>query len=555
VVKGQQRPPGRSKIQHGTSTERQRQAGASGVGASGYDPRVAQDEQGAELGLRDYLQIISRRKTLIVLVVLIITIPAVVLALLQTPVYAGRAEILLQPRESESLFDVNGAATRADPNRQIQNEIRILTSQPVRAEVRAKLGSAPKVSAAPIGQTDLIRVTARNSDPARAAQLANAYATAYIDYRRKQAVDDVLAATQQIQGKIGDLQRQIDSTPAGSQRDSLVQAQSAFKQKLDQLQVDGALKRGGAQLVTPAVTPTSPVAPQPVRSGLLALVLGLVLGLGLAFLREFLDDSVKTKDDLERLAPGTPVLGLIPVVAAWRGKEQAYLVSLAEPTSPAAEAYRTLRTSIQFLSLEQPMRTLQLTSANPREGKTTTLANLGVALARSGQSVVIVCCDLRRPRIHEFFGLSNEIGFTSVLLGKVPLAGAVQEVPDQPRLAVLASGPLPPNPSELLSSKRTVEVLGSLQAEYDIVLLDAPPILPVTDALVLSGRVDATLLVAVAGATTRKEASRAVELLRQVDAPLVGAVLNGVDTEGSYGYAYQYYRYEKPVGRREPAQK
>jgi capsular polysaccharide biosynthesis protein len=425
---------------------------------------VAKDEQGAELGLREYLQIITRRKTLIVLVVLVITIPTVVLALLETPVYAGRAEILLQPRDSESLFDPNGGATRPDPNRQLQNEIRILSSQPVRAAVREKLGSAPKVSAAPIGATDLIEVTAKSTDPARAAQLANTYATAYIDYRRKQAVDDVLAATQQIQGKIGDLQKQIDAAPAGAQRDTLVQAQSAFKQKLDQLQVDGALKRGGAQLVTPAVTPTSPVAPQPLRSGALAVILGLVLGLGLAFLREFLDDSVKTKDDLERLAPGMPVLGLIPVVSAWRGKDDAYLVSLADPTSQAAEAYRTLRTSIQFLSLEQPMRTLQLTSANPREGKTTTLANLGVALARSGQSVVIVCCDLRRPRIHEFFGLTNEIGFTSVLLGKVPLAGAVQEVAEQPRLAVLASGPLPPNPSELLSSKRTVEVLGSLQA-------------------------------------------------------------------------------------------
>jgi non-specific protein-tyrosine kinase len=230
-------------------------------------------------------------------------------------------------------------------------------------------------------------------------------------------------------------------------------------------------------------------------------------------------------------------------------------VSIEDPTSPAAEAYRTLRTSIQFLGLEQPMRTLQVTSANPQEGKTTTLANLAVALARSGSTVAIVCCDLRRPRVHEFFGLENDVGFTSVLLGKVPLAGAVQEVPDQARLSLLASGPLPPNPSELLSSRRTVEVFGSLQAEYDFVLIDAPPVLPVTDALVLSGRVDATLLVAVAGATTRKEAARAVELLRQVDAPLVGAVLNGVDTEGSYGYAYQSYRYESPVGRREPAKK
>jgi capsular exopolysaccharide synthesis family protein len=511
-------------------------------------------EATSELGLRDYLRIVARRKQIIVIVVLVVTVPAVVLALLKTPQYEGAAEILLQQRTSETLFDPN-SGVRADPARELQNEIRILSSAPVRTEVRARVGSAPKVSASAIGSTDLIRVAARSNDPSRAALLANTYANAYIDIRRKQSVDDVLAASQQIQGKISDLQKQIDSAPAGSQKDSLVQTQAGFKQQLDQLQVAGALKQGGAQLVTPAVVPSSPVEPQPIKTGAIALFFSLILGLGLAFLREFLDDSVKSKDDFERVASGVPVLGLIPVVSAWRGREDAYLVSIEDPTSPAAEAYRTLRTSIQFLGLDQPMRTLQVTSANPQEGKTTTLANLAVALARSGSTVAIVCCDLRRPRVHEFFGLQNEVGFTSVLLGKVPLAGAMQEVPDQARLSLLASGPLPPNPSELLSSKRTVEVFGSLQAEYDIVLIDAPPVLPVTDALVLSGRVDATLLVAVAGATTRKEAARAVELLRQVDAPLVGAVLNGVDTEGSYGYAYQSYRYESPVGRREPAKK
>ncbi|HEX3622558.1 MAG TPA: polysaccharide biosynthesis tyrosine autokinase [Acidimicrobiales bacterium] len=511
-------------------------------------------ESTSELSLRDYLQIVQRRKQIVIIVVLLAVVPAVVFSLLRTPVYEGDAELLLQPRTSETLFDPNtGVAT--DPARQVQNEIRILSSQPVRAAVRATIGVAPKVQASGIGATDLIQVAARSTDPNRAVLVANTYANSYIEYRRKQAVDDVLAASQQVQSKISDLQKQIDAAAAGAQRDSLVQTQAGFKTQLDQLQVAGALKQGGAQLVTPATVPSSPVEPQPVRTGVIALILGLVLGIGFAVLREFLDDSVKGKDDFERVASGVPVLGLIPVISAWRGKEDPYLVSIADPTSPAAEAYRTLRTSIQFLGLDQPMRTLQVTSPNPQEGKTTTLANLAVALARSGSTVAIVCCDLRRPRVHEFFGLENEVGFTSVLLGKVPLAGAMQEVPDQARLSLLASGPLPPNPSELLSSKRTVEVFGSLQAEYDIVLIDAPPVLPVTDALVLSGRVDATLLVAVAGATTRKEAARAVELLRQVDAPLVGAVLNGVDTEGSYGYAYQSYRYESPVGRREPAKK
>ncbi len=504
-----------------------------------------------ELGLRDYLQIVRRRKPIVLASVFVIAVPSLVIALLQTPLYAGTAEMLLRARNSESLFDPSTGTPR-DPVREIQNEIRILSSEPVRAAVRDRLGSAPPVSATPIGQTDIIRVTATHTDPATAAELANTYANAYIDYRRKQAVDDVLAASQQVQSKISELQNQIEQTQ-GPQKEALVEAQTLFRQKLDQLQVDGALKQGGAQLVTPATPPTKPVAPRPLRTGLIATVLGLVLGLFLAFLREFLDDSVKSKDDLERVVPGVDVLGLLPVVTDWRSKEDAFLVSVAEPKSPAAEAYRTLRTSLQFLALEQPMRTLQVTSPNAGEGKTTTLANLAVAMSRSGLRVVVVCCDLRRPRIHEFFGLSNEIGFTSVLLGKVPLTGALQEVLEQPRLLVLASGPLPPNPSELLSSTRTVEVLTALQNEADLVLIDCPPVLPVTDALVLSGRVDASLLVCVAGATARKEAARAVELLRQVDAPLVGAVLNGVTEEGSYGYGYKYYRDDRPRPRRETA--
>ena len=519
----------------------------------GTIPGVTSEESAARRGVRDYLRSFARRKQFITVVVLLVTVPAVVLSLLQTPVYSGEAEVLLQPRTSERLFD--DSAVASDPARQVQNEIRVLTSAPVREAVRAQIGTAPEARARAIDSTDVIRVSARSTDPARAALVANTYAAAYVEHRRKQAVDDVLVASQQVQGKIADLQKQIDAAPAGSQKDALVQSQSIFKQKLDQLQVEGTLAQGGVRVVAPAVAPSSPVAPQPIRTGLLALLFGLVLALGLVFLREFLDDSVKGKEEFERVAPGVPVLGLIPVVSAWRGKDTPYVASLADPSSPAAEAYRTLRTSIQFLALDRSMRTLQVTSPNPQEGKTTTLVNLAVALARSGSTVAIVCCDLRRPRVHEFFGLTNDVGFTSVLLGKVPLAGAVQEVPDQARLSLLASGPLPPNPSELLSSKRTVEVLGSLQAEYDIVLVDSPPVLPVTDALVLSGRVDATLLVAVTGATTRKEAARAVELLCQVDAPLVGAVLNGVDTEGSFGQAYEAYRYEPSTGRREPAQK
>src|SRR5581483_11194643 len=406
---------------------------------------------------------------------------ALVASFLQTPVYRGTAELLLQPRITESLFNPN-TGQQNDPNRNVQTEIQVLESQPVREAVRKKLGTAPAVSAHPVGQTDVVEVNALSTDPKQASEIANAYATEYINFRRSQNVSDSLAASKQIQDQISGLDAQIKAidsqiaaapsagrdtvaTNLGPQRDSLIQQKGVFQQQLNQLSVNASLNSGGAQLVTSASVPTSPVTPRPKRTGALAAIIGLIFGTGLAFLFEYLDDSIKSKEDVDRIVPDAPVLGLVPAVAAWRDKETPVVVSIEEPTSAAAEAYRTLRTSIQFMGLERPLKTLQITSPAASEGKTTTLANLAVALARAGQRVIVVCCDLRRPRIHEFFGVSNTLGFTSVLLGEIPLSGALQKVPGETRVVVLASGPPPPNPSELLSSRRTVEVFTALQNE------------------------------------------------------------------------------------------
>ena len=519
-----------------------------------------------ELELRDYIHVLARRKWTVVTAVFFTVGTALALSFLQTPVYQGSAEMLLGQRSTESLFDLDAQA-RVDPNRSMQTEIEILKSGPVRAEVRRQLGVAPPVSATPVGQTDVVEVKARSTDPEQAAVIANTYARSYIDFRRKQAVEDLVAAAAQMQTKVNELQAQIDTRTAQinssdpktraevearlrPQVDALVSQQSLFKQRLDQLQVDAALKTGGAQLVTPALASDSPVEPTPVRSGAVALVAGLMFGIGMAFLFDYLDDSIKSKEDVERAAPGIPVLGFIPAVSGWRDREESRVISRDDPTSPAAEAYRSLRTSVQFLSLDHPVQALVLTSANAGEGKTTTISNLAVALARAGQEVIVVDCDLRRPRLHRFFGVSSAVGFTSVLLGDTPLSGSLQRVSGEDRLRVLAAGPLPPNPSELLSSPRAAELFAALRRHADVVLVDASPVLPVTDATVLSAQVDATLLVVAANSTTRKQAARAVEILRQVDANLVGTVFNGVKEEGAYGYSYQYYRREEPPSSR-----
>jgi non-specific protein-tyrosine kinase len=519
---------------------------------------VLSQESAPQLELRDYLRVIRRRKGIIALTVLLCVGAALAASLSQTKIYQASADVLLQPRRSETLFDPETGA-RSDPARAIQTEIRILSSKPVRDEVQRQLGTAPAVAATPVGQTDVIQVRAQSADPASAAQTANAYANAYIATRRKQSVDDLFAAAEQIQAKVDDLQVQIDEIPEApavargqavpvdpnlTRRSNLVQQQALFKQKLDQLQVDAALKTGGAQLVTPASAPGVPIKPTPRRNTVLGLLAGLMLGVGFAFLREYLDDSIKSKEDVDRVSGGAPVLGLIPVISGWKDRKTPMLISVVDPKAPAAEGYRSLRTSIQFIGLGRAMGVIQVTSPTASEGKSTTLANLGVALALAGNRVVVIDCDLRRPRIHDFFEASNDVGFTSVLLGEVPLSAALQPVAGVDRLQLLASGPPPPNPSELLSGKRTVEILEALRATADVVLIDCPPALPVTDAAVLSSRVDATLLVATAGSTHKRQLSRAIEVLSQVKAPIVGIVLNGVSGEGGYGYAYSYsYRY------------
>lgn len=506
---------------------------------------MAAEGEHEELSLRHYLQVLQRRKLAVILAVVVVVSVALVSSLLQTPVYSATAEILLRPKSTESLFDSN-SAQRVDPKRAIETEIRILRSQPIAQAVRDKLGYEASVSARVAGETDIILVTGESTVPRRAADIANAYASSYIEFKRKQIVDEYLAAVNEVQIQIDDLQRQIDASTEPT-RTVLIQRKALFEGQRDELELDAQLRTGGAQPVSEAERPTDPIRPQPVRSGIMAFVLGSLLGVGLAFLIEFLDDTLKTKADFERVAPQLPVLGLIPTVPTWRDKGETRLISVSDPSSPTSEAYRTLRTAVQFLGMDRPVQTVQLTSPSASEGKTTTLANLAVAMARAGRRVVVVCCDLRRPRVHEFFGVANKVGFTSVLLGEVGLSQALQKVPNVDRLFILASGPLPPNPSELLSSKRAVEVLEALRADGNLLLLDSPPILPVTDGLVLSRQVDATLLVSIAGGTTKKDAARAIEMLHQVDAPLAGVILNGVSPEGTYGYNYGYYRPEVSV--------
>jgi len=533
------------------------------------------NETTSENSLRDYLRILLRRKWIVILTVVAALGSAVVFTTLATKVYASSADVWITDPAAGSVFNIdviNGLLAGRD----LQTQIEVLKSRPLRSAVEKKLGSRARllgaISVVEVGTTDVARIRAESRVPSVARDGADAYASVYIEQRTRQSVDALANAANELQAKstekqveIADLDTQISRLQSAPKPDTAtiqsLQARrsdaqtqySTYRDTLDKLQVDAAVRSGGAQLVAGAELPGVPVRPTPIRNAALALALGVLIGIGLAFLFEFLDDTIKSPDDLERHAPGVAFLGAIPAVSDWRNRERAQVVTIDAPRSPAAEAYRALRTSVQFVALRQPLQTLLLTSPMSSEGKSTTITNLGVILARSGKDVVIVDCDLRRPRLHDFFGLDNAVGFTSVLLGDEPLSAALRtvDIGTGGSLRVLPSGALPPNPSELLGTNRVAELLTALQGTADIVLIDSPPLLPVTDALVLSRRVDGVLLVATAGLTSRRYLARGVGMLAHAEAPIIGTTLNAVTSEAGYGaeYGYSYYRQDVDVSR------
>ena len=429
---------------------------------------------------------------------------------------------------------------------------------------------------------DVLRISASGADASDAAELVNLYAETYITERQSRQVEDLLDASEDIQTRLDELVAQITevrrpldeinaaiaAAPADSderaeleqRRNTIVQEvlpqlsplqsrESTFRGQLEQLEVTQDLVRaGGVEVLEPAEEPESPVEPNTARNLVVGGLIGLLGGIALAFAIDYADDSVRSKEESERLT-GSPTLGLIPKVSR-RKESTTSLITLDDPTAPAAEAFRSLRTSVKFLSVvDEPINAVLVTSSAASEGKTVLAANLAVALVQSGEKVLLIGADLRRPRLHELFGAPVEPGLTTVLLRDVPVAEAIYDVAEVPGLHLLTSGPTPPNPSELLGGDHARAILGALAEQYDTVIIDSPPVLPVTDALVLAPVVDAVLVVVAYAETSKRGLTRALELLTQVSAPVAGIVLNLVPADKAYAGAP--YRYETYRGRSE----
>ena len=287
-----------------------------------------------------------------------------------------------------------------------------------------------------------------------------------------------------------------------------------------------------------ASIPDAPVVPKTARDIAIGLIIGVVLGVGLAVVRDLLDNTVKDRVTLESIA-GTGIVGSIPLD---KDRRKHPAISFDNDNSAIAEAFRKLRTNLQFLAVDSPPRIIAVTSSTPGEGKSTTAINIALALAEAEHNVLLVDGDLRRPSLHKYLDLVSTVGFSSVLSGGAALSEALQKT-KFPGLTVLTSGAIPPNPSELLGSQAAKKLLGEMRAQFDYVIVDSTPLLAVTDAAILAASADGVLLMSLFGQTKRDQLAHAVGILEGVDASILGAVFTMTPMRGgsAYSYSYSYY--------------
>jgi capsular exopolysaccharide synthesis family protein len=450
------------------------------------------------LDLRDSLHTLRKNWLLVVLCTLIALGAALAVTLGTPSKYQASSQLFVAARDSSG--DVNGLNAGGQFTQQrVQSYADIVDSPEVASAVAARLGgiSANQISRevsanAPLN-TVLINVHVTDKSPARAQAVANAISDEFASY-----------VTQL-------------ETPSGS-------SVSPVK----------------VTVVKRADLPTSPISPKKKLNLALGLILGLALGAAGAVLRDTLDTSVR---DPERAQAETGA-ALLGAIAYDSDAHKRPLIVHADPHSPRAEAFRSLRTNLQFVNVDQPPRSIVVTSSIPEEGKTTTAANLAISLAQSGARVLLVEADLRRPRVADYFGIEGAVGLTNLLIGRVALSDAIQTWGRDENLWILPSGPTPPNPSELLGSRGMANLVHELESQFDLVILDAPPLLPVTDAAVLSTLASGAVVIVRHGQTKREQLHRAVESLRSVDVTVYGLILTMTPSKGAearyYGYGYQY---------------
>lgn len=487
---------------------------------------------------------------------------------LTTPVYAASTTLLIN--EAPSSGKTTDYTSILTSERLARTYSEMMTKTPVMEAVRDALGLdvdpaalARRVSVNLVRDTQLVVLQVENEDPLLAKNLAN---TIPEEFARKNAAlqanryaDSKANLTKEIdtlKEQIAAKQTEINAISAqktptsdvelsrlNSELTQLRQSSAFLLQSYENIRLAEAQSTSNIVVVEEAEEPKAPVRPRTLQNTLLGAVVGLLLSMGIIFLIEYLDDRVRTPEQIDKVLK-LPVVGLIARMTTGAAKGEPALIAMREPRSPIVEAFRSLRTNIQFAGVDQPIRTLLVSSAGPSEGKSTVAANLAVVMAQAGLKVALVDCDLRRPTVHKKFEMTNRAGLTDVMLQDPAQWTSVLQPTGVNNLWVVMSGSLPPNPSELLGSKRMKQFLEHLHKSCDMVIIDAPPLLPVTDALVLSPMTDGVVLVIDYGGTRIGEALQGKTQLDQSGARLLGVVMNKIPT-GRRGYSYYYYYYNR----------
>lgn len=527
--------------------------------------------------LRRTWNLITQRFWLILLPALVAGAGAYYVSSMLTPVYS--APVLLQIEET---IDPQGdpLSSVMTSERSGKTYVEMLKSTSVLGKVIENLRLpftasklAGMISAEQLSDTQLIAVKIEDTIPLRAKEIANNLADVFIkdiDSREKAGYQ---AARVEMDKQIADLEkkmedtqvemavlgnvndpRNIDMTEAARLealrlQDTLTRDRAMYVILLgnvEGIRMDQARNGSGFIVASYAAVPSDPVWPTTLSNTIFCAVAGLVFGLGLASLLDYLDNTVKTPADVSEVLGLTFMAGILRT----RGRVKVATASTMKPGSQASEAYRVLRSNVEFSVIDKPVKTILVTSPGPREGKTTISCNLAIVTAQSGKKVVLVDGDLRRPSVQRFFSLNGERGLTNFLLSsKVKIEDCLLES-GVPGLRLLTSGPVPPNPAELLGSARMMSLMEKLLVEAEVVIVDSPPVMAVTDAAVLAKQVDGVLLVLDAGKTRIDVARRALEELTRGGARVLGGVLNRRRT-GSSGY--YYYRYSsKGNNQRDP---
>ena len=513
-----------------------------------------------ELDLRDYLTVISARRWVIIRSVVVVALVALIASLLQSPVYQGEARVLIAEKGSSvDVFGGLGLDISSQAERGLQTQVQLMQVRPLLENTirRLELGITPeqlagRVQVNAVGQTNIVTVVAQDGSAETAAEIANTLADEFVAWSRDYRRESISAAAEEVDTRLAlakeeilELGREIS---AQGKSDELAAElaiatgnYTTLAGKLEELRISEQLEVGSGRVVSPAVVSAEPVKPTPARNTALGLVVGLVFGLGLAFLYEYLDNTIKSSDEIEQIT-GVPVLGLIPA-EKYEKDERRRASILTNPGGAGAEAYRVLRNNLDFINFQHDIKTLLITSPAPSEGKSTVAANLAAGLAQAGKKVVLVASDFRKPTTQQFFGVRNLIGLSDVLTGERPLKSALQRPMEELELLVLTSGKLPPNPSELLGSERMRDLLDELKQWADWIIIDTPPLLAVADGAAVARYSDGVLLVTKGGESTREAVKRGVEMIDSAGGRVVGTVVWGLEAltgRGGYGYAYGY---------------